>query len=334
MKRAGKFKLENKGHFYVKLNFKYRIEDGIFKEKTGDNKAFYRNSSQITDPGDYGVPNGAEIKIWACVVTGKEPESNEIFIYEKGNKNVAEYKISGTTNIGNKLEWLNESDFEDTNSKQSMTIYQVVHDEDVNIKVNDNCIKLTKKEKEIKFPNSKDIAVGFYVRHPEDDLSLVLLENYYRKLAISQTNECVFLLGKMGVKTIRIKTVDKNSGRVSAKADVDVLSQVKVDSEFNMKTDLLNDNELFCEFEGNEIDFNMGLIRNSVWFKNDDIMNGIAEARLSKNKIINIKLETNISQSYSFDIKLAAKVLGITDSKLSMEKEQTLEQIRIYEYKF
>ena len=96
MKQVGKFKLKNQGGFVVKEQFVYYDEDGnkVHVDGTG---GFPLGQSETADPGDYGVPDGASVALYAFVVWGTDNEANQLFTYQKGNSTTASYTISGTT---------------------------------------------------------------------------------------------------------------------------------------------------------------------------------------------------------------------------------------------
>ena len=101
MQAIGKFSLRNQGGFVVKLQFVYWDEKGnkIHRDGTG---TFPIGQSETADPGDYGVPNGAMVAIYAFVVWGSDNEANQVFTYQKGLAVTAAYTISGTT-LNNQL---------------------------------------------------------------------------------------------------------------------------------------------------------------------------------------------------------------------------------------
>lgn len=96
MNKIGKLCLRNQGGFVVRLEFTYIDNNGnrIHKNGTGD---ITIGCSKTADPGDYGVPDGAMVSIFCFVRWGCDNQGNEIFLYEKGNKTIANYVITGTT---------------------------------------------------------------------------------------------------------------------------------------------------------------------------------------------------------------------------------------------
>lgn len=118
MQEIGKFNLRNQGGFVTRLEFKYLDEDGnkIHKKGTGD---ITLGKSKIADPGDYGIPDGSVVILYAFVVWGSDNEANQSFIYKKGSNKVANYVITGTT-LSNSLGYTGIS-VEDSKSKSSDT---------------------------------------------------------------------------------------------------------------------------------------------------------------------------------------------------------------------
>ncbi len=96
MQTVGQFKLKNQGGFVVKLQFVYYDSNGnrVHVDGTG---AFPLGQSKIADPGDYGVPDGSPVSLYAFVVWGKDNTAGQLFMYQKGSPVTANYTISGTT---------------------------------------------------------------------------------------------------------------------------------------------------------------------------------------------------------------------------------------------
>lgn len=96
MQSIGKFSLFNQGGFVTKLQFVYWDGQGnkIHKDGTGD---IPLGQSDSANPGDYGVPNGMLVSLYAFVVWGSDNEANQVFTYDSSSTVTANYTISGTT---------------------------------------------------------------------------------------------------------------------------------------------------------------------------------------------------------------------------------------------
>ncbi|SRR6266545_2663134 len=101
MKTIGKFSLKNQGGFVVKLQFVYWDADNQKHHKDGTD-SFPLGQSQTADPGDYGVPDGSPVALYAFVVWGSDKEAAQMFTYQRGSSAIARYIITGTT-LGNDL---------------------------------------------------------------------------------------------------------------------------------------------------------------------------------------------------------------------------------------
>ncbi len=96
MQTVGKFSLKNQGGFVVKLQFVYYDENGN-KQHVDGTSGFDLGQTRTADPGDYGVPDGAPVALYAFVVWGSDNEAKQLFTYQKGSPVTANYTISGTT---------------------------------------------------------------------------------------------------------------------------------------------------------------------------------------------------------------------------------------------
>jgi hypothetical protein len=96
MQKIGNFSLFNQGGFVTKLQFVYWDDDGnkIHKDGTGD---IPLGQKKTASPGEFGVPNGAMVSLYAFVVWGSDNEANQVFIYDSSSSVTANYTISGTT---------------------------------------------------------------------------------------------------------------------------------------------------------------------------------------------------------------------------------------------
>ena len=96
MQQVGKFSLKNNGGFVVKLQFQYIDNKGEKKHVDGTG-SFPLGQTETADPGDYGVPEGSPVTVYAFVVWGKDAVGQQLFIYTKGSTTTANFAISGTT---------------------------------------------------------------------------------------------------------------------------------------------------------------------------------------------------------------------------------------------
>lgn len=96
MNQVGKFSLKNNGGFAVKLQFVY-VDSSGEKHHVDGTDTFPLGQSRTADPGDYGVPDGSPVALYAFVVWGKDNTASQFFTYSKGNGTTANYTISGTT---------------------------------------------------------------------------------------------------------------------------------------------------------------------------------------------------------------------------------------------
>jgi hypothetical protein len=92
--KIGKFNLLNQGGFVVRMDAQYRRgnDDWTRVKLTGD---ILLGQSQSADPGDHGVPDGADVRLAAHVVAGDDKKAEQIYTYKSGNDHIAKYAISG-----------------------------------------------------------------------------------------------------------------------------------------------------------------------------------------------------------------------------------------------
>lgn len=96
MQNIGKMSLKNNGGFAVKLQFVY-IDSNGDKHHVDGTGSFPLGQTETADPGDYGVPDGSPIALYAFVVWGRDNTASQLFSYQKGTPMCAAYTISGTT---------------------------------------------------------------------------------------------------------------------------------------------------------------------------------------------------------------------------------------------
>lgn len=100
-----KFKLRNTGGFVTRIQFEYYDENSNeWKQQkgTGDITLGF---DKTAEPGDYGVPEGSMVKLYAYVAWGTDNRASQMFIYKKNCGHIASYEISGTT-LNNHLEYV------------------------------------------------------------------------------------------------------------------------------------------------------------------------------------------------------------------------------------
>lgn len=96
MQNIGKMSLKNNGGFAVKLQFVY-IDSNGDKQHVDGTGSFPLGQTETADPGDYGVPDGSPVALYAFVVWGRDNTASQLFFYQKGAPMCAAYTISGTT---------------------------------------------------------------------------------------------------------------------------------------------------------------------------------------------------------------------------------------------
>lgn len=105
MQTVGKFTLLNDGGFVVKISFDYMDDNGhTHRSSSGPDIDVTQTGKQ--DPSDLGVPNGSTVWLHADVVWGDDNVATQGFIYQSGNAETANYKITGTT-LNNNMQLLN-----------------------------------------------------------------------------------------------------------------------------------------------------------------------------------------------------------------------------------
>ncbi len=103
--KIGKVSLKNSGLFLAKIQFKYTDGQGVEKlsEKSEN---IVTSQTNVVDPGELGVPDGASITLKVDVVLGNDNTASNSFLYEKSNTLYANYEIEGTI-FSNTLTFLN-----------------------------------------------------------------------------------------------------------------------------------------------------------------------------------------------------------------------------------
>lgn len=114
LREIEKFQLKNNGGFVTRIQFEYFDENSNewkHQNGTGDITLGF---DKTAEPGDYGVPEGAMVKLYAYVAWGTDNRASQMFIYKKNCGHIASYKISGTT-LNNHLEYVGILDPASTN---------------------------------------------------------------------------------------------------------------------------------------------------------------------------------------------------------------------------
>lgn len=105
LREIEKFQLKNNGGFVTRIQFEYFNENSnewTHVNGTGDITLGF---DKTAEPGDYGVPEGSMVKLYAYVAWGTDNHASQMFIYKKNCGHIAAYKISGTT-LNNHLEYV------------------------------------------------------------------------------------------------------------------------------------------------------------------------------------------------------------------------------------
>lgn len=213
------------------------------------------------------------------------------------------------------------------------------------IVTNVHCITL--EEAELNYPNTKNLAVGYYTLHPVDKKSLVVLNNYHQDLYKDKDDEIVYLLSRMGAKRIRISTSDSISQKHDHQTKVNISKDSTIDlgaelgSSHKLGTD--SKTERIVENEGNITDIDLHLLKNSVWFKNDGQMTSIFKSRIAKdNKLKYYCYKSEYNNQFCFDFGVAAKFLAPNEdpnktkleANLRLEFDNLKNKVRYFEVEF
>jgi hypothetical protein len=97
MDNIGSFELENNGGFVARLDAQFRTNRNEGFAPVILTGTFPLGETKTGNPGEHGVPNGAEVRLVAHVVAGTDRTATQIFTYRRGNTKVARYSVSGTT---------------------------------------------------------------------------------------------------------------------------------------------------------------------------------------------------------------------------------------------
>ena len=183
-----------------------------------------------------------------------------------------------------------------------------------------------------KYPKTLNLSVGTYTLHPRSSEILTPLEHFHKKLALDKDNELIFLLGKMGAKTVTIseKSLEKNicSGHGEAKNIA-----MGVEANVNLSQEIEKGLDIKACFLGKAGNIDPDLLNKSIWFYNDFQMSQILESRLSDSPLLRYELRNTYSETFDFDFDLAAKYLIVNfDLKAEFNSISKKERVFIVEF--
>lgn len=105
LREIEKFQLKNNGGFVTRIQFEYYDENSNEWKHVKGTGDITLGFDKQAEPGDYGVPEGSMVKLYAYVAWGTDNHASQMFIYKKNCGHIASYKISGTT-LNNHLEYI------------------------------------------------------------------------------------------------------------------------------------------------------------------------------------------------------------------------------------
>ncbi|MCP3142803.1 hypothetical protein [Pyxidicoccus xibeiensis] len=94
---VGEITLKNEGLFLVSQRFVYFDADGREQTTRPTSNPYAKGKSYTAAPSEYGVPDGAEVWVYAQVSIGRSPLARVPCINRKGSSVTARYTITGTT---------------------------------------------------------------------------------------------------------------------------------------------------------------------------------------------------------------------------------------------
>ena len=94
---VGTLEMANFGAFVAFMGCAYKATENEPWKKTRESDGIDTQKSKTIDPGQYGVPNGATVSLYAQASAGQTHQAVEEFIYEEGSPNQATYTFTGTT---------------------------------------------------------------------------------------------------------------------------------------------------------------------------------------------------------------------------------------------
>ena len=213
------------------------------------------------------------------------------------------------------------------NNNAIMNVFEIITGENSVERKGRTVLRLTEAEQ--KYPNTKNLAAGFYTNHPSDEKALTPIENYYTNLAINQDDERGVLLGKMGAKSVEIERINISKKEDESKGNANI-SVVKAEIGVSLARYFRESTHLRVEFEGNVVDIDKSMLEKSVWFRTDSEMQGILNLRLdsTQNKVIDRCMESQISERFRFDFHVAANILNKNVVDIQNEYENATKIVR------
>lgn len=190
------------------------------------------------------------------------------------------------------------------------------------------------KQASVKYPRTKNLAIGTYTLHPFDDKSLCLLENFHGKLAMDKDSELITLLGKMGAKNVHIQIIE--NGATNFNAGIKGGSKgIEGGTNADLEKLDLSDRDLMINYEGNKTEIPASLLEDSLWYRNDSELNGIFEGRrYLQNQIKKYRYINTYTESFDFDFNLAAKYLNVASAEIKAQYNKVKMKKRIFDIEF
>lgn len=186
----------------------------------------------------------------------------------------------------------------------------------------------------LKYPRTKNLAIGTYTLHPCDDKALCLLENFHGKLAMDKDSELIALLGKMGAKNVHIQIIENGSTKLNTGIKGESKG-VEGSMYANSEKQALSDRDLTINYEGNKTEIPATLLEDSLWYKTDSELNGIFEGRrYLQNQIKKYRYINTYTESFDFDFNLAAKYLNVASADIKAQYNEVKMKKRIFDIEF
>ena len=183
------------------------------------------------------------------------------------------------------------------------------------------------------YSKTQNLSVGTYTLHPRDSSCLTRIEHYHKNLALEKDNELVVLLGRMGAKTLKISEIQARRREQEVEGKLASLS-TSINSDIDLSKHLDKAKDLSAQFEGNKVDIDKDLLRDSLWFKDDSRLLSIFESRrFNSNRITEYTLRNTYTETFDFDFKLAAKHL-IVNIDLKAEYQALSRVERLFHVEF
>jgi len=95
--KVGNIAIKNQGGFHVRMDFQFIDPRGSSSRLRGSRKTIRLGRTETQDPGNYGLTDGALFTVHADVEAGSSKTGTIWLRYEKNNKRIARFLISGTT---------------------------------------------------------------------------------------------------------------------------------------------------------------------------------------------------------------------------------------------